>query len=324
MAADAASVGTGLTMEGIEQNPVVYELALDLRWQTSPPDIQQWITSYHTRRYGVFSPGADRAWQRLANTVYNCTRDFWSVTKSMVVLRPKLDLLHAGFMPTSLFYDPSDLVLAWLDLIHAATTLPMSPSLRYDLVDVTRQVLSNTFSLLHGDIVESYDNGALTSLQHATEAAVEVIRDLDHILSYSEHFMLGPRVARARAMGADEEDADYMEWNLRNQLTLWGPHGTIVDYASKQWADLIRSYHLPRWRLFFERLVTCVKEGVEFDQSEFDAVVFQLEEDWQHPKQEDSFTLHQTDDILAQLQLVVGKYVPALQVAHSVVYSTTD
>jgi len=31
-------VGTGLTMEAIEQNPVVYELMTDMGWfETSPP-----------------------------------------------------------------------------------------------------------------------------------------------------------------------------------------------------------------------------------------------------------------------------------------------
>ena len=26
------------------------------------------------------------------------------------------------------------------------------------------------------------------------------------------------------------------EYNARNQITLWGPNGEIVDYANKQWA----------------------------------------------------------------------------------------
>lgn len=26
------------------------------------------------------------------------------------------------------------------------------------------------------------------------------------------------------------------EYNARNQITLWGPNGEIIDYANKQWS----------------------------------------------------------------------------------------
>lgn len=31
------------------------------------------------------------------------------------------------------------------------------------------------------------------------------------------------------------------EYNARNQITLWGPRGEIVDYANKQWAGMFMS-----------------------------------------------------------------------------------
>jgi alpha-N-acetylglucosaminidase len=34
------------------------------------------------------------------------------------------------------------------------------------------------------------------------------------------------------------------------QQTLWGPSGQISDYATKHWADLVRTYYYPRWALF--------------------------------------------------------------------------
>jgi hypothetical protein len=32
------------------------------------------------------------------------------------------------------------------------------------------------------------------------------------------------------------QEKQLYEYNARNQITLWGPHGEIVDYANKQWA----------------------------------------------------------------------------------------
>lgn len=59
--------------------------------------------------------------------------------------------------------------------------------------------------------------------------------------------MLGPWVAAARAAATSPAEADLLEFNARNQVTLWGPGAggpSIVDYARKQWGGLVRSYYL--------------------------------------------------------------------------------
>jgi hypothetical protein len=33
------------------------------------------------------------------------------------------------------------------------------------------------------------------------------------------------------------------------QITLWGPDGNILDYASKQWAGLVGDYYASRWQV---------------------------------------------------------------------------
>jgi len=63
-------------------------------------------------------------------------------------------------------------------------------------------------------------------------------------------FLLGPRLAEARAAGRTSEESDLYEWNLRTQLTVWGtsPRGgsEVEDYANREWAGLISSYYKPR------------------------------------------------------------------------------
>ena len=44
--------GMGLTMEGIQQNAVVYELMCDTMWRTTPVDLNEWIHDYALQRYG--------------------------------------------------------------------------------------------------------------------------------------------------------------------------------------------------------------------------------------------------------------------------------
>ena len=37
------------------------------------------------------------------------------------------------------------------------------------------------------------------------------------------------------------QEKQLYEYNARNQITLWGPRGEIIDYANKQWAGMFIS-----------------------------------------------------------------------------------
>jgi len=64
------------------------------------------------------------------------------------------------------------------------------------------------------------------------------------------------------------------EWNARNQITLWGPKGEILDYAVKQWAGVTADYFKPRWDLFIRELEICLDSGTAFNQSSYNTAVF--------------------------------------------------
>ena len=72
-------------------------------------------------------------------------------------------------------------------------------------------------------------------------------------------------------LGANEEDAQLFEYGARNQITLWGPTGEIMDYAGKQWSGLISDYYFPRWKLFFDYLSLDLidPETFPYDQEKF-------------------------------------------------------
>jgi len=89
-------VGVGITPEGINQNYIVYDFALEMGWRNESVSLENWVDQYTLRRLGNAS-GALETNQILLNTVYNST-ECCSVTKSMINLRPSFNLLHDGFM----------------------------------------------------------------------------------------------------------------------------------------------------------------------------------------------------------------------------------
>ena len=39
------------------------------------------------------------------------------------------------------------------------------------------------------------------------------------------------------------QEKDLYEYNARNQVTLWGPTGNILDYGCKHWSALTKHYY---------------------------------------------------------------------------------
>ncbi len=63
--ASAHVAGLGLSPEGIQTNPVMYDLVADLAWTTNPVDLDSWVSGYAHRRYGVQLNDVEKAWNIL-------------------------------------------------------------------------------------------------------------------------------------------------------------------------------------------------------------------------------------------------------------------
>jgi hypothetical protein len=73
------------------------------------------------------------------------------------------------------------------------------------------------------------------------------------------------------------EEKSLYEFNVCNQVTLWGPDGQILDYAAKQWSGLVSQYYGKRWELFFDTLLLNLQQGESFTyKTKFDIKIYFL------------------------------------------------
>lgn len=270
-------VGFGLTMEGQEGNEIIYDLLLDQAWSNASIDTDSYFHDWATTRY---NPGVAKstgnvpyqlynAWDRLRTSVYNNTNStYMDVMKSVLELSPNITGIYnkSGDHGTSIPYDPSVLVDVWNLFYQGVASAPElwnDPAFRYDMVDMTRQVLSNAFTQLYLDFMGIYNGTSLpstgsytASLSSAGGKLLDLLSSLDSVLLTNENFLLSKWLADARSWAAPNSTTEpsYYEYNARNQITLWGPHGEINDYASKVWGGLVSSYYSPRWRIFVDYL----------------------------------------------------------------------
>ncbi|KAK6188715.1 hypothetical protein SNE40_004839 [Patella caerulea] len=258
---NSTMIGTGITPEGIFQNEVVYEFMNENAWRTEPRNITQWISDYARQRYGQFDINVDKAWNILQNSVYQCKDNHNDGDLVFLTRRPN-DLNE-----TLIWYKPSDLYRAWDYMVIASSApgLANNQLFRYDLVDITRNSLQVISMKMYSDILAAYNMKNTTALQNAGDKFIKLLMDLDAVLESDTHFLLSNWIGDAKAWGTNVNESSLYEYNARNQITLWGPNGEIMDYASKQWAGLFIDYYKPRWQLFIDTLMNCVKTGQKFD-----------------------------------------------------------
>ncbi|KAG0234375.1 hypothetical protein BGW41_001154 [Actinomortierella wolfii] len=323
--------GMGITMEGIHNNEYLYQLVLDLPWHradhqtgalSSKDRSRELLNAFIRRRYGAkkATPAVLDAWHALSQSVWDCRTGQMSQSKTYLDKKPSLKMESEGFMGTKMWYDRKVVVEAWDNLIQALTLNAVlensknkkasTSPLRFDVVDVTREVLLGTIlPALHSEIEGSYmaDEDRLRFLSNTL---LDVLSDTDKILATHSQFMLGPwlRSARLRAedLGIEAHDhdaadvyqkslapavqtayADYLEYHARNQITWWNPKGQegLQDYASKQWAGLVKTFYRPRWEIFFEHLMEATQTGEYWNETMYKHDSLERENVWQSQTQ---------------------------------------
>jgi len=259
--------GIGLTMEGIEQNPVIYELMMDHVWSREQINLHEWLPMYVRNRYGVENKDAVDAWTILRKTVYSVPQEKYirDGAESIIQARPTLDSFNR-WAKTKLNYNPKDLLLAWDAMINAASTCSSSDGFQFDLIDVTRQVLANYALPLQRKIVTAYQTKKLDSFHEYTNKFTALIEDMDRLLATRKDFLLGRWIADARKWGMDEKEKSLYEMNAKDLITLWGDQDCpLNEYACRQWSGLLNDFYKPRWIQFFSILEEGLGKGNEFD-----------------------------------------------------------
>ena len=295
-------LGIGLTMEGIEQNPVIYDLMLENVWRDTPVNLDVWLQDYTFRRYGKQNKNAEKAWKILSRTVYADTLTSGGA-ESIITARPTFAANPGGTSNTRLPYDPKELVEAWKYMLAASDELKSSDGFQFDLVDITRQVLANYASEVQKQIALDYKNKNIKAFREHSQYFLGLISDLDELLSTRKDFLLGNWLEDAKRWGTNPDEKKLYEKNARNLITLWGDKNCkIHEYACKQWSGMLNGFYKIRWQKFFDKVESDLMHKKNFNQNQFDEEIKNWEWNWvngneiytTHPKGDAVMISHKT------------------------------
>ena len=252
-------VGTGMFPESVDQNPLYYDLALQMLTENKEINLDDWLRSYALRRYGSNEECLVDAMTALKDSCYSekCTG---RETGSFICARPSTEMKHAAIGDTmELRYDNKLLFDAADALLSAKKAEKDGYS--YDACDIVRQLLSNHIRNLYKDTMDGYRNKDVRKFETSSNAFLRLLEDIDRLLQTREELSLFKWLSDAHDAANTDNDKQNFEINVLTQISLWGPINNTVlyDMAWHEWGGLIKTYYAMRWRSFFELLAVNFK-----------------------------------------------------------------
>lgn len=264
--------GFGLTPEGIENNPVMYELASELIWRPEQFSRPDWVRGYAQARYGKSDPAADMAWAMLAETIYNCP---WGnlqqgTTESVFCARPSKNVWQvSSWSKMAPYYNPQDVIDAALAFAAAAPRLRDNANYRYDLVDIARQAVAERGRQTYQAMIAALDSKDMEAFRSHSDKFMKLLHNQDRLLSTRPEFSVATWINDAIALAPTPADRDNMESNARHLITTWGPRvasedGGLRDYAHREWAGLLNDFYAPRWEAWIAAMLRGDETPIDF------------------------------------------------------------
>ena len=259
--------GIGFTMEGSENNPVMFELMSELPWRPEKFKKEDWIRSYVKARYGVEDPNIERAWLILVRSIYNCPagNNQQGPHESIFCGRPTLNNFQASsWSKMKNYYDPANTREAAKLMNGVAEKYRGNNNFEYDLVDITRQALADQARLQYQRAIADYKAFARDEFESDYRRFLSMLLAQDKLLGTRSEFRLGHWTQDAINAGVTPEEKRLYEWNARVQITTWGNRycadtGGLRDYAHKEWQGLLKDFYYVRWEAYFKALSAQMK-----------------------------------------------------------------
>lgn len=301
-------MGAGLSMEGIENNEMMYELVMEMPWIQGKTDARRWLSDYARARYGAPSAAIDSAWTLLANSVYgaDALNHQQGTTESLFCARPSLRPVNASaWAAAEPYYNGDDVIHAARLFASVADEFGDNPNYVHDLVDITRQAVAEAGRKEMRNIVYAELTADKPMYEAGAKRFLELIEMQDSLLGTLSHFRVGNWIEQARACAATPDLADAMEGDARRLITTWGgripsENGRLHDYSNREWQGLLKDFYLPRWQRWFDARLSSWGSG-SMPRIDFFA---EIEEPW--TRQTGGYTSQPSGCPVAMARAVLG------------------
>jgi alpha-N-acetylglucosaminidase len=260
--------GMGFMNEGLDYNPVVYQLVTDMMWDSGVPDLEKWKAEYLISRYGTQNEKINEAWKYLFGYFY--------VSPGLFERNPIND--RPRFVDMDIIPSEASVMGAKI-LLQAGDQFINSDSYQYDLVNLFRQVFGQYAGHLLYNITDAFKHKNIREFDASVKQFLDLSHELEKLMSTREEFSFGKWISDSRKHATNGQEEKLYEMNARAIITTWGGE-ILYGYAIKDWAGMYSSYYLPRWEKFFNLMKDEITGGGKLDYEKFLKDIKDWERNW--------------------------------------------
>lgn len=313
-----SALGSGLFMEGIIQNPVFYESVFDMWWRSDATPTDQWMKDYAARRYGLSNEKTTQAWELLLDAPYRRGTN-GTENSSIIAARPSVKAKKSGPNAGFGLHKAENYIIARDLLLDVRENCKKSDGYRFDIADLSRQVMSNLAFWVHLEMQANYDAKDVKAFKENAKIFHDLLMDADRICETRSEYRFSDWINDATSWGKTTEEKNYLDKNATMLVTYWGPEKSpiIHDYGWREWGGLIRSYYVPRWDMFHAYIIDKLEKGEAYQSENLPSAhgreawrandIYNKMADWEEnfvstPKKMPRVTSHE-DEITVALEL---------------------
>ena len=121
-------------------------------------------------------------------------------------------------------------------MVNSAEELKDQTTFRFDLVDLTRQNLSNYAQILQKEWADAFRAKNKALFTEKSKLFLELILDQDSLLRTRQECLTGPWIADARKIGTTESEKNLFERNARALIITWKTtaNTSLNDYSFRE------------------------------------------------------------------------------------------
>lgn len=257
--------GVGIMPEGINNNPVVYQLTLELGWHKDKVDVNGWIKDYIYARYGKTDQNLLQAWKYLLQSAYSSHLGYAEGPfENILCARPGLKITSvSSWGSLNKKYDLKAYKKAVELYVKAWPEYKDQQTYRIDLVNLLMQQIGTEADSVYARVITAYTNKDRPLFDKACNDFLPLFDKAEALLESVPFYQLSTYTHQALALNKDKTIAKNNVLNLLMLNTYWGAvdagHDALHEYAYKEWAPMMETFYKARWVLFFDHLSGSLK-----------------------------------------------------------------
>ncbi len=249
--------GVGVMPEGINNNPVVYDMVLHAPMTDCKINVEEWLKEYIAYRYGAYNEYIYAAWLIFLQTIYASVPEKYGLPESVFCARPGTKVINTSSWGVRARYYDMDFFKEGVRLfLKARNSFENSETYVHDMFDMLRQVQSDKGSRAYDEMIAAIDGKDIARFEHTSNNFLNLLLRQDTLLAQSKNFSIDQWLGQAARFGTTETDRALALKNAKMLLTFWGPdwnpNTTVHDYAAKEWSGMLKTLYYNEWKMFVD------------------------------------------------------------------------